>query len=275
MDYFKASELKKLYKSPPDSHKGENGRLTIVGGSNLFHGASLWALKVASRIVDMVFYASVPQNNELTKYLKGNLYDFIAVKREDLDSYIEESDAILIGPGLPRAEGQHEDEKSSRELTEKLLSKFPEKKWVIDAGSLTEMDPEWLSNLSGRVILTPHQVEFKKLFNLEPNEENALKMSKEFGCIILLKGVEDIVCQNGQGLKVKGGNQGMTKGGTGDVLSGLVAALACKNDLFLAACAGSFINKMSGDILYEKVGTYYNTSDLSEEIPQIMHKLIT
>ena len=268
--YFDERELKKLYKPSKDSHKGQNGKLTIIGGSKLFHGASLWALKAASRIVDMVFYSSVPENNKLTEYLKGNVYDFIAVSREDVEDYILQSDAILLGPGLPRETGRHEDEEATSGLTKRLLKKFPEKKWVIDAGSLTEMDPSWLNELKERAILTPHQGEFTKLFNLPATEENCLKSSAEFNCIILLKGAEDVVCDGKQCIKVKGGNEGMTKGGTGDVLSGLVAALYCKNDPFLSALAGSFINKKAGDNLYKKVGSYFNASDLCDEIPKIM-----
>jgi NAD(P)H-hydrate epimerase len=60
----------------------------------------------------------------------------------------------------------------------------------------------------------------------------------------------------------------MTKGGTGDVLAGLIAALACKNDLFLAACAGTFLNGLAGDRLFKKVSYYYSASDLISEIPK-------
>ena len=65
----------------------------------------------------------------------------------------------------------------------------------------------------------------------------------------------------------------MTKGGTGDVLAGLVAALACKNDLFLAACSGSYINKKAGDELFARVGYSFNSSDLADEIPVVMAQL--
>lgn len=268
--YFDEKELKRLYKPAKDSHKGQNGKLTIIGGSKLFHGASLWALKVASRIVDMVFYSSVPENNQLTEYLKGNLYDFIAVRREDVEEYILQSGAILLGPGLPREAGRHEDEESTGDLTRRLLKKFPEKTWIIDAGSLTEMDPGWLKDLKSKAILTPHRGEFTTLFNLPATAENCLNASSQFNCIILLKGVEDIVCNGETCVRIKGGNEGMTKGGTGDVLSGLVAALSCKNDPFLASQAASFFNKKAGDSLYKRVGPYFNASDLCDEIPKIM-----
>lgn len=270
METFHQSELKKLYRPSKTSHKGENGKLTIIGGSHLFHGASLWALKVASRIVDMVFYASVSENNALTEELKSKLYDFIAVPREKVEEYISESDVVLIGPGLAREEGREKDEESTRELTKRLLKKFPNKKWVIDAGSLTEMDPQWLLELGGNVILTPHVKEFKSLFGGADVEE----MAKKFNCTIILKGKTDTVCSPTECVAITGGNEGMTKGGTGDVLAGLVAALACKNDFFLAAAAGSYINKKAGDDLYKRVGPYFNASDLADEIPRLLHTLI-
>jgi NAD(P)H-hydrate epimerase len=184
MENFDPQTLKHLYKPKKDSHKGENGKLTIVGGSHLFHGASLWALKVASRIVDMVFYSSVEENNWLTEKLKGRLYDFIAVPRETIGEYIEESDAILIGPGLPREEGREEDDKSTRVITHELLRKFPTKKWIIDAGSLTEMEASWLKGLNGNAIITPHTKEFEKLFG--ESREAVGDKAKEYNCIILL-----------------------------------------------------------------------------------------
>lgn len=271
MDKFNPEELKKLYLPPKDSHKGQNGKLTIIGGSHLFHGASLWALKVASRIVDMVFYASIAENNELTQKLKSELYDFIAVPRGKVEEYIGESDAVLIGPGLPREEGRAAGEESTKELTERLLREFPEKKWVIDAGSLTEMEPEWLTQ---NCLITPHHREFSNLFGLEAREENVVKMAQKYGCVILLKGVVDIICGPKECWLVEGGNEGMTKGGTGDVLAGLVAALTCKNDLFLAAGAASFINKKAGESLFQRVGYYFNASDLCGEIPAVMKRLI-
>jgi NAD(P)H-hydrate repair Nnr-like enzyme with NAD(P)H-hydrate dehydratase domain len=66
----------------------------------------------------------------------------------------------------------------------------------------------------------------------------------------------------------------MTKGGTGDVLAGLVAALACKNELYLAATAGSYFNKKAGEALFEKVGYNFNASDLADEIPVVMKQLL-
>ncbi len=253
-------DLKNLYRPPRNSHKGQNGRLLVIGGSHLFHAASLWALTVASRIVDLVHYCSVPENNAIVQKSKGEFRNGIVLGRDDIESYIAEDDAILIGPGMTR-----DDE--TEQLTNSLLKKFPKKQWVIDAGALQMMD---LSLIPRNAILTPHHGEYAHAFG---NEE-VLRVAKKYQCIVLLKGEKD-VASNGEEIKtIEGGNAGMTKGGTGDVLAGLIAALACKNEPFLATIAGSFINKKAGDALYEKVGPYFNATDLANEIPKVMGLLL-
>ena len=267
MEPFNPSLLQQLYKPSIDSHKGQNGKLLIIGGSHLFHAASLWALKIASRIVDMVFYSSTPENNDIVQKAKEEFRDGIVVPRGRIHEYINEVDCILIGPGLPRPEGEEKGDDNTKGLTERLLTSYPQKKWVIDGGSLQVISPSIIPKTS---IITPHQGEFRKLFGQEPTPETIQSLSKQYGFTILVKGQEDIVCSPEKCVVVKGGNPGMTKGGTGDVLAGLVAALACKNDLFLAAAAGSYINKKAGEELFKKVGYYFNASDLVDEIPKVM-----
>jgi len=265
-----SDDIKKLYLPPKDSHKGQNGRLLIIGGSRLFHAASLWSLKVASRIVDMVYYSSVPENNQIVLELKKEFRDGIVVPRGKVDDYIKEADCILIGPGLPRSEGQEAGDNDTKELTTRLLTSYKTKQWVIDGGSLQVISPDIIPRSA---IVTPHQKEFERLFKKEGNEKKAGEMAQSYNCIILLKGSTDYVCSKERCLAVTGGNPGMTKGGTGDVLAGLVAALACKNEPFLAASVGSFINKKAGDALYKRVGPYFNASDLADQIPKTMYKL--
>lgn len=294
MEKFNTEELKKLYKAPADSHKGQNGKLLLIGGSKIFHAASLWSLKVASRIVDMVFYSSIPENNQIVQKAKQEFRDGIVISRNKIEDYINEADCILIGPGLPREEGKEEGDDDTKFLTEKLLKKYSNKKWAIDGGSLQVIKPESLPKNS---IITPHQKEFKMLFKsqIQPfdfaqgentksqinsndqiseiqNEVSA--MAKKYKCVILLKGETDIVCDGDECVMIEGGNAGMTKGGTGDALAGLVAALYCKNDAFLSASAASFINKKAGDELYKRVGPYFNSSDLVDEIPKVMKELM-
>ncbi len=254
-------DLKKIHVPRPGSHKGQNGRLLVIGGSHLFHAASLWALTVASRIVDLVHYSSVPENNAIVHEEKKEFRNGIVIPRGELDPYIQEDDCILIGPGMTR-------DAETETVTNTLFTKYPDKQWVADAGALQMMD---LTKIPKGAILTPHHAEYAHAFGTQEISSAA----KKYHCIILLKGEKDIACNaDGQCRQILGGNPGMTKGGTGDVLAGLIAALACTNDPFLSTIAGSFINKKAGDELYQMVGPYFNATDLANQIPLTMKELL-
>lgn len=248
----------KLYQPAKKSHKGDNGQLLIVGGNKQFHGAPLLAAEVASKIVDLVYFSSVSENNELIKKMKAKLCEFIAVPRKNVLAAARKVDVILIGPGLGVSE-------ETKKLTNNLLKKFPQKRFVLDADALKVLNKKLLNK---NCIVTPHSREFKTLFGLKASKQSVNKMAKKYNCVIVLKGPVDYI-SDGKKLKInKTGNAGMTKGGTGDVLAGLIAALATKNELFLAASAGVFINGLAADRLKKKVSYYYNASDLIDEIPK-------
>lgn len=271
MEPFNPNQLKKLYLPPPSSHKGQNGKVMLIGGSKLFHAASLWALTIASKIVDMVYYASVTENNEIVQQAKEEFRNGIIVPRNKIDAYAAEADCIVIGPGLPRPTGAEEGDDDTQALTERLFNQFPEKKWVIDGGSLQVIHPDALPK---QAILTPHGQEFETLFGIAPTPEHCADMAKKYQVVIVLKGEQDVVCSPDRCVTITGGNAGMTKGGTGDVLAGLIAALAAKNDLFLAATVGAYLNKKAGDALFERVGYFFNASDLANEIPVVMNRVL-
>lgn len=284
MRHVTRQDLDRLFIAKPGSHKGQNGRLLIIGGSHLFHAASMWALEVASRIVDLVHYSSVPENNDLVMQAKKQFRNGIIVPRSEIDAYITEDDCILIGPGMTR-------DAQTDELTHKLLTTYPHKQWVIDAGALQMLR---LADIPKNAVLTPHHFEFaglwEKALALHPEFSEAVLdadrvklFAKQYHCVVLLKGEVDIACSGGdcdaracvpgELWQIDGGNEGMTKGGTGDVLAGLIAALACKNEPILAVIAGSLINKTAGDDLYASVGPFYNASDLASQIPKTLRRL--
>jgi NAD(P)H-hydrate epimerase len=290
-------DIQGLYRLPKESHKGQNGRLLVIGGSKLFHASIFWAADIASKIVDLVHFSSPAiENNELVrKRVKEGFWNGIVVPWEKVEDYIREDDCIVIGPGMPRKEGLEKGEKPTGEIVNELFGKFSDKRWVVDGGALQEMDTKLLN---GRMVITPHMGELKRIFrhsekkipnskfqipNNFQNSNDQIQQMGKFLCdfskrhdnvTVLLKGVKDIVCEGDECVIVEGGNEGMTKGGTGDVLAGLVGALYCKNDAFLAAKAGSLINKSAGDRLYKRVGTYYNASDLVDEVPVVMKELL-
>jgi len=91
---------------------------------------------------------------------------------------------------------------------------------------------------------------------------------------VVLKGQVDYVATpNGDVWENHTGNQGMTKGGTGDVLAGMIAAFFCRNNALTSAAAGGFLNGLAGDQLYKKIGPYFNAEDLVEQIPKTLWKL--
>lgn len=294
IEVFDSKLLKKLYKSKSDSSNEDNGSVTIIGGSKLFHGAPILSMKVASRIVDMVFFTSPdPSVGKIAEKIKSKLMSFIWVPWEDVDAYIEKSDAVLIGPGFMRFGSEktpeherhhdnHDEGKETREITRRLLTKYPNKRWVIDAGSLQVMDAEWIPE---GTIITPNRKEFEMLFKVKgprtrtssvrgkQEGEKIKEMAEKYKCTIVLKGPKTVVCSPEKCTVVKGGNAGLTKGGTGDVLAGLTVALFAQNDAHLSACAASCIEKKAADELYNKVGTNYNADDLADKIPSLILSL--
>lgn len=274
---------KKVVVPASDSHKGQNGKLLIIGGSELFHAASKWSLDVASEIVDMVFYASVPSNNELIQQAKGQFWNGIVITMDQINDYAEEADCILIGPGMTRTP-------DTEEIVNSLIERFPNKKMVIDAGALQMLDPQLLND---KHIITPHMKEFSMVYskvNKNWTEEstahelnqNIKDASKTLGgATILLKGEKDFIVQevatDGDSFfeVIEGGHPGMTKGGTGDALAGLVAALYCKNDARVAATIASAVCKRAGEVLSQKVGPFFNASDLVKVIPEQLWNLIS
>lgn len=275
---FDPVRLKDLYRPAPESAGEDNGQITIIGGSALFHGAPLLALKVASRIVDMVFFASPePSIGRVAEQMKGSLSSFIWVPWEETGDYIEKSDAVLIGPGfmrfrsekVPHGEREHECDEACEltvDITKKLLKGFPQKKWVIDAGSLQVMEADWIPE---GAIVTPNKKEYELLFGNMDTQEAAGKYS----CTIVRKGPKTVVCSKGSCIQISNGNAGLTKGGTGDILAGLTVALFAKNEAFLSASAALYLVKAAADELYGKVGTNYNADDLAQAIPEIFRKL--
>src|SRR5258706_3200725 len=180
---FNPTDLRKLYTPPPNSSGEDNGQVTIIAGSELFHGAPLLATTLASRIVDMVFFTSPYKPiKDIANKVKSKLFSFIWVPFNEVERYIEKSDAIVIGPGFMRYKTEKNEQKAqqngfvhflkkqkydsaarkSRRITEYLLKEFPHKKWVIDGGSLQSMEASWIPE---GAIITPNKKEFQMLFN--------------------------------------------------------------------------------------------------------------
>ncbi|MFH0979837.1 MAG: NAD(P)H-hydrate dehydratase [Candidatus Roizmanbacteria bacterium] len=274
--------IKKLFNKfilpQPNSHKGQNGKVLIIGGSTLFHAASLWAAEVCSHFVDMIHYSSTKENEKILLDLKKVFRNGIIVPQKEIEHYIREDDVVLIGPGMMRG---GEEGKYTYELTKKLMEEFSEKRFIFDAGALQMMDKEWLLKLKTPAIITPHQKEFEKLFGVsmldksQGEKENIVKeIAKKYKTVILLKAIVDIISDGKIAYIVEGGNAGLTKGGSGDVLAGLAASFYSKNNVLDSALFASVLLKLTADGLFKRMGYWYNIDDIIKELPKTLKKLL-
>ena len=259
------------------SHKGQNGKVLIIGGSSLFHSASLWAAEVASHFADMVHYSSTIENEKIFHDLKKTFRNGIIIPQKDLDQYVVQDEVILIGPGMMR---EGEEGKYTFELTCSLIAKYPEKKFVFDAGALQMMNKELLFKLKTPPILTPHQKEFEALFGIsiidkgEGEKEKIVKeIASKYKVVILLKAITDYVSDGRSSFAIEGGNAGLTKGGTGDVLAGLTASFFVSNTAFDSATLASILLKSAADSLFENSGYWYNVDDIIKRLPEVLKDL--
>lgn len=246
--------LSQIVRPKIDSRKGENGRVLVIGGSRLFHAASYWAACMTSKMVDMVHFSSpTMENNDLMRVrAKEGFWEGIVVPWEDVGHYIEEDDCILIGPGMERGE-------ETKQIVNMLLKQYPGKRWVVDGGALQEVDPLLLNK---NMIVTPNK-----------REQDILADQVSTEVTVLAKGEKDVVSGHGKQVEIEGGSAGMTKGGTGDVLAGIVAGLYAKSEALPSCIVASKVNKSAGERLEKKVGIYFSASDLIGELQKVLGKV--
>ncbi len=245
----------KLYTPPKNSRKGDNGRLLVIGGSRDYHGAPVFSLLAARRFVDLLYFCPGEEDPYLISAVK-TIPEAIVVRGPGDKAIRGKLDCILFGIGLSDAE-------IAAPVTD------PEKTRLV-------IDGDGLKRVKGKIprgaILTPHELEFRMLFGLEGNKENVRSMASSAGCVILKKGPVDIISDGKAIVTNTVHNAGMTKGGTGDVLAGLVAALACKNDPFTAAVSGARMNGLAGNLLMKEYGYNFCASDLAGMLPRAFAK---
>lgn len=257
------SWLKKLYQPPRKSHKGDNGVLLIIAGSKKYHGSLILSATMAAKIVDLVYVSTTKENFSIISKLRERLAEFIYVNEREREAIVKKCDAVLVGPGLLP------DDRVKRLVTN-ILRSYPEKKIVLDAGALRVVN---LKLLHKNCLLTPHGSEFQAVFKKKPTPLNAQAISLKYPMVIVLKAWISYICQKGRVWSNTTGNQGMTKGGTGDVLAGLMAALLTKNAPLTAAGVATYVNGLAGDELKKKCGFYYSASELIPEVQRILKNL--
>lgn len=254
-----------------ESHKGDSGRILIIGGGPYTGAPALSALAALRSGVDIVHVAA-PQ--PASKTIASFSPDLIVTELSEghlcendvpiLKEMIPRFDVIALGMGLGK---NPETETALREIIPIC------RRTVIDADGLYALN---LHQKNSPTILTPHTGEFEKITGkkVPKNLDERIKMLKDLtttiSATVLLKSQIDLIAKDGVVRVNTSGNSGMTVGGTGDVLAGITAALLTKNPPLLSACAAAFINGRAGNLCQERYGNGFTATDLLEQIPDAM-----
>ena len=257
-------EMKEIMpKRKSESHKGDYGRIAILGGSSGMAGsvymASLSAMRTGAGMAFILAPKSISEilqiksNEQIIKEIDcHNFYYSSEIVDQILDN-IEGKDTLIIGPGM----GKGED--LNKLIGEIIASTDID--MVIDADGLNAISKD-LSILksNNKIILTPHLGEFSRLTGLEidkikeDEESIARKFAKDNDVVLVLKSDHTIVTDGLKFYKNEIGNPGMATAGVGDVLTGVIASLMKRLEPFEAAKLGVYIHSLAGDIASEKLG---------------------
>ena len=255
------------------SHKGENGKVAIIGVSRHQHGAPLYSALAAEAAGVDLLYVFVPAcHEEAAKRasLQVQVYTFGSAAKDELTDkdvtsileFLATMSCAVIGPGLARTP-------SNLKQIKKILSESlcP---LVCDASALQSFTVPAITGKSA--VLTPHLGELERM-GIAPDDLSSV--ARTSASTIILKGSTDrIAGKDGEITEVIGGNAGLTHGGTGDALAGLAAGLIAQNVPHAeSARLASTVIKRAGTKLYETHGYSYTTQDVIRQIPGLLHAL--
>ncbi len=271
---LKSSKAREYLKPrSPDSHKGQNGRLAIVGGSSKYYGSPALVGLAAYRSGADLVYIVAPE--AVAPTIAGYSPDLMVWSYQGerlnesafdvVNELSEKTDALVIGNGLTK-------EKSVLDAASRIGERW-KKELVIDADCIGAVKKKG-------AVYTPHVVEFKRLSGKMPHEEigerceQVKALAAELEATVILKGKIDVI-SDGEKIAInKTGNAGMTCGGSGDTLTGIVGAmLATGHSHFRAACLGAYLNGLAGDLAYKKLENSLIASDIIEALPHALKTL--
>jgi hydroxyethylthiazole kinase-like uncharacterized protein yjeF len=231
------------------SHKGNFGHALLVAGSKGKTGASLLAVKACLCSGAGLVTLNLPEI--FLNALHSSIPEAMSQIREE-GLCFKNINAVGIGPGLGT------DENASQ-LVSETLDQFSHP-IVLDADALNIIahNNDWLSKIPAGSIITPHPKEFERLFGPSENDfsrmQLALQLSLQYPFTIVLKGHYTFIANEGKGWFNTTGNAGMAKGGSGDVLTGILTALLAQNYSSLsAAILGVFLHGLAADIAAQSV----------------------
>ncbi len=278
--------VSKLPPRSPDSHKGDFGRILVIAGSRGMSGAAVLCASAALRGGAGLVRLAVPwevlpivaaanpcyMTAPMAQDEEGRLSTAAEV---ELLKLAETNDVIALGPGLGRSPDL---DRLAANLVEKISRPM-----VVDADGLNALaqSPGVLKKHAGPVVITPHPGEFARLAGTniaaiqDQRVELAARFAAEFAVVVVLKGRGTVVSDGRRVYQNTTGNPGMATGGTGDVLTGLIAALLGQGlEPFAAAQLGVHLHGLGGDLARDQLGEVsLIASDLLEYVPQAIRKL--
>ncbi len=242
------------HKRRRDAHKGSNGKIFIIGGCGTMIGAPMLAAAAAHAAtlngagtvtvcvpeIDRVAIAS-RSTLAMMKFMPDTIEGFIRFDKPTLDDIITRADAIAIGMGMGAAPDL---KKILRYIAENYDGKL-----IIDADALNSVkdDHDFLRDSRAKIVVTPHVGEFKRFTGLEASIENAKHVAADLNLIVALKSATTIVTDGCEARINISGTPALAKGGSGDVLAGCIAALACSFDMFDAATIACYRNGIGAE----------------------------
>ena len=276
-----------LPKRSPDAHKNKVGMVQMIAGSAGFTGAAALASEAVLRSGAGLCYLAAPKSlnaifeNKLTEVITQPVADndagyFTMKNLKPLLANIEGKDVIAIGPGIGQA-------LQTAALIHELF-KILDKPLVLDADGLNVFagKTELFNSYAGDLILTPHPGEFSRLTGLPAQEiiVNRVEITREYArkwdCVIVLKGGPSITATPDGAVYITAtGNAGMATGGSGDVLTGIIAALLGQGaPVVHAAVAAVYVHGLAGDLAAKKYGRLGMTAgDILKQTPRALKLL--
>ncbi len=274
--------IPKLKPRVPDSHKGDFGKVCIIAGSVGMSGAAALAGRSALRAGAGLVRVAVPKSvlpivasiepSFTTIPLAEDTAGRISAKAiNTILNAVSENDALAFGPGVGTSN-------ALRSVLETLI-KQEQLRLLIDADGLNNLSriKDWAAKLKATLILTPHPGEIKRLWaglfreQLPPDRQNqAVQLAQRTKTVVALKGAGTVVTDGQKVFINKTGNPGMATAGSGDVLTGVITALAGQGlSDFDAAVLGVYIHGLAGDIAAEKTGQVsLMATDIIESLPE-------
>ncbi len=258
-----------------NAYKGDFGKVLIIAGSDGMAGAALMCGKAAIKSGAGLVRFAVP--HELFHILQIGVPEATCLLREFEEHVdIHEYEAIALGSGIGLA-------KSNIPIIKKILNEY-RGKLVIDADGLNcVMKYSLYGNLNqskAEVILTPHLGEAARLLEIEKVEEDkrekaALEIQEAFNTTVVMKGKNTLVVDKNKVYVNNTGNPGMATGGAGDVLTGIIVALAAQGyDKYESAKMGVYIHGLAGDMCAEEIGEIGMTAmDIVDKVPLAFKKV--